>query len=277
MEEREIKVKASGVEKVFHFGALRRQVLKVLHDINMEVSRGEFVAFVGPSGCGKSTLLRILAGLERQTTGTVSIDGKPLERPIGSVGMVFQSYSSFPWLTVKENVEFAFRVSKQMIDREEKEKSVDQMLGLVGLRDFSDYYPSRLSGGMKQRVALARSLVLRPSLLLLDEPFGALDAQTRMLLQDQFKALWAKLDTTVCLVTHDIEEALFLADRIHVLTQRPATIRRIITNPFANNTNAQTRVDPGFLRLKMEIVDEMHDDAEEAMLSERQNRTGGIS
>ncbi|XHR30460.1 MAG: ABC transporter ATP-binding protein [Chthoniobacteraceae bacterium] len=194
--------------------------IPVLRDINLSIQRGEFVAIVGGSGSGKSTLLRIIAGLETSFSGTVELDGKPIEGPDTDRGFVFQEHRLLPWLTVAKNIAFGWR------GRKEKQKElVEAHLNLVGLKGFGAAYPHQLSGGMSQRAAIARSLINRPKVLLMDEPFGALDAFTKIQMQEEVMKIWRAEGTTVILVTHDIEEAVYLADRVLVISNRPGTIR----------------------------------------------------
>ncbi|MFW5978098.1 MAG: ABC transporter ATP-binding protein, partial [Halohasta sp.] len=200
--------------------------LQALADISFEVSTGEFICIVGPSGCGKTTLFRILAGLEAPTSGEVLLDGARVTEPNSDMGIVFQEYHLFPWQTVRENVGFGLQTAG--VDADERERRVDRLVDLVGLEGFADRYPKELSGGMKQRVALARALAIDPSLLLMDEPFGAVDAQTREMLQDELVEIWAETSKTVLFVTHDVEEAVTLADRIVVMGKDPGSVREII-------------------------------------------------
>lgn len=188
----------------------------------MYVKNEEFVSILGPSGCGKSTILRILAGLEEPTSGSVQVSGEEVKGPSAKRGMVFQSYTLFPWLTVRENIEFGLKL-KGMKQKERKEIS-DRYLELVGLERFADSYGKELSGGMKQRVAIARSLANNPEVLLMDEPFGALDAQTKQSMQQLLLDIWKKEKTTIVFITHDIDEALFLSQRIYVMEARPGRI-----------------------------------------------------
>jgi sulfonate transport system ATP-binding protein len=197
--------------------------LVALRDVDLEVAPGEVLAVVGASGCGKSTLLRIVAGLEREHGGTVEVSGRPVAGPGPDRGVVFQEHRLLPWLTVEENVAFAVR----HLDPEARRRTVAEHVALVGLRGFERSYPSQLSGGMAQRVAIARALAPRPGVLLLDEPFGALDAFTRMQMQDEVLRIWEAERTTLVLVTHDIDEAVFLGDRVVVMSSRPGTVRRI--------------------------------------------------
>jgi NitT/TauT family transport system ATP-binding protein len=201
-----------------HFGTGEGSTV-ALNKISFTTHRREFLCVVGPSGCGKSTLVRILAGLEEQTSGDVLLLGKPVVGPGSDRGMVFQSYTLFPWLTVKKNVMFGLEVNGR--GKFEAEQQAKQWLQLIGLEKFADAYPHQLSGGMKQRVAIVRALANQPRILLMDEPFGALDAQTRCRMQAHLLEIWRKIDITIVFITHDLEEAIFLADRILVLSAHP--------------------------------------------------------
>jgi sulfonate transport system ATP-binding protein len=198
--------------------------LIALSRVDLSVQPGEFVVVVGSSGCGKSTLLRIVAGLEAGDEGVVSVSGRPIRGTSRDRGVVFQEPRLFPWLTVQENVAFGLA----QLPLAERHRSVEEHLALVGLTGFENAYPHQLSGGMAQRVAIARALAVRPQLLLLDEPFGALDFFTRLQLQEEILRIWQAEQTTMILVTHDIDEAVFLADRVVILSDRPATVRRIV-------------------------------------------------
>ena len=211
------------------YGSGENAVL-ALDDISMTVENGEFVSILGPSGCGKSTLLRIIDGLLKPSEGEIRIDGRPVSGSGQDRGMVFQSFNLFPWRTVRENVAFGLEVTG--MSKSERRKTADEFIEMVGLGDFKDSYPRELSGGMQQRVGLARALAIDPELLLMDEPFGALDAQTRELMQTELLKIWAKQQKTSIFVTHDIEEAIFLSDRVVVLTSRPGTIGEIVDIPF---------------------------------------------
>jgi len=197
--------------------------LVALQNVELDVQQGEVLAVVGASGCGKSTLLRIIAGLERQHSGSVEVAGAPVSGPGRDRGVVFQEHRLLPWLTVEDNVAFAV----PHLELGERRRTVADHVALVGLQGFERSYPAQLSGGMAQRVAIARALAPRPGVLLLDEPFGALDAFTRMQMQDEVLRIWEAERTTLVLVTHDIDEALFLGDRVVVMTSRPGTVRRI--------------------------------------------------
>jgi len=200
--------------------------VQALEDVDFGVETGEFVCIVGPSGCGKTTLFRILAGLEPASAGEVLLDGRRVTEPTPDMGIVFQEYHLFPWQTVRENV--AFGLQKAGVPANERERRVDHLIDLVGLDGFADSYPKSLSGGMKQRVALTRALAIDPALLLMDEPFGAVDAQTREMLQGELLEIWQETGKTVLFVTHDVEEAVKLADRIVVMGKDPGSIRRVI-------------------------------------------------
>lgn len=200
------------------------QKVDVLKDINLEVQEGEFIAIVGHSGCGKSTLLKIIAGLEKNDTGLVTVDGKEVNGPGMDRGMIFQEHRLFPWMSIEKNVQLGLKG----LSKEEKTKLSDQYLELVKLSEFKKTYPSQLSGGMSQRAAIARSLVSQPEVLLLDEPFGALDALTKIELQEELLKIRERFHNTMLMVTHDIEEAVYLADRIVVMSARPGRIKDVI-------------------------------------------------
>ncbi|QRG07761.1 ABC transporter ATP-binding protein [Xanthobacter dioxanivorans] len=200
--------------------------VSALVDINLKIEEGEFICLLGPSGCGKSTLLKIVAGLIPATHGRMSIDGKAVDGPGPDRAVVFQDYALFPWMTVRDNVEFGLRARGR--SAKERREIADGLLKTVGLADFAARFPHHLSGGMKQRVSIARALAVNPSLLLMDEPFGALDAQTRETLQDELLRIWREYKKTVIFVTHSIEEALYLSDRIVVMTARPGRIKQVI-------------------------------------------------
>ncbi|MFY1645107.1 ABC transporter ATP-binding protein, partial [Methanoculleus bourgensis] len=201
-----------------------------LEGVTLEIRDKEFVCLVGPSGCGKTTLLRIIAGLETPTTGSVTIDGSAVTGPDPKRGMVFQEYSLFPWRRVIDNI--AFGLEMKGVSREERRQTAEYYLKMVGLSRFRDAYPFELSGGMRQRVAIARALANEPDVLLMDEPFGALDAQTRNRMQKELLCLWKKTEKTIVFVTHSVDEAVYLSDRIIVLSPRPGSVQEIITIPW---------------------------------------------
>ncbi|MDH2413087.1 ABC transporter ATP-binding protein [Nocardioides sp. CER19] len=197
-----------------------------LDDVSLEVPAGQFLTLVGPSGCGKSTLLDLVAGLTRPTRGEVTLDGRPVTGPGLDRGVVFQQYALFPWRTALANVEFGLEEKK--VPRKQRTERAREVLGLVGLSAFADRYPHELSGGMKQRVAIARSLAYEPEVLLMDEPYAALDAQTREALQDDLLAIWDRTGTTILFITHGIEEAVYLGQRVAVMTSRPGRIKATV-------------------------------------------------
>lgn len=211
------------VNKVFNSGD--KQVI-ALKDINLQIQQGEFICLLGPSGCGKSTLLNALAGFALPSSGTIQVQGQAVTAPGPERGMVFQEYALFPWMTVAQNIGFGLEIKGTA--KPERDRIVSQLMEKLGLADFAARYPKDLSGGMRQRVAIARILALDSPIMLMDEPFGALDALTRRNLQDELLRIWAELGKTIVFVTHSIEEAVYLADRIVVMTYRPGTIKRDI-------------------------------------------------
>ena len=219
LRQEKIEINIQNLSKVYK---TNNGSFQALENVSLYVKNEEFVSILGPSGCGKSTILRILAGLEEPTSGSVQVSGEEVKGPSAKRGMVFQSYTLFPWLTVRENIEFGLKL-KGMKQKERKEIS-DRYLELVGLERFADSYGKELSGGMKQRVAIARSLANNPEVLLMDEPFGALDAQTKQSMQQLLLDIWKKEKTTIVFITHDIDEALFLSQRIYVMEARPGRI-----------------------------------------------------
>ncbi len=227
MKAREVILQVEGLTKKFQTG---KSDVVALDDISFKTHRREFLCIIGPSGCGKSTLVRILAGLEVASGGKVLLDGHPVNGPGRERGMVFQGYTLFPWLTVRKNVMFGLRMNN--VGRVEAAKQANEWLALIGLERFADAYPNQLSGGMKQRVAIIRALVNRPRILLMDEPFSALDAQTRARMQSYLLEIWKKVDITVVFITHDLDEAIFLADRILVLSAHPGRLQELIEVPI---------------------------------------------
>lgn len=230
---------------------------EALQKVSFQVQPGELVSLLGPSGCGKSTLLGALAGHLAVASGAVQVDGIGVEGPSAERGLVFQHHTLFPWRSVLDNV--AFGLKMQGVPRAEREARARELIALVGLAGFEQRYPSELSGGMQQRVEIARVLINRPRLLLMDEPFGALDALTRVKMQELLLDLWPRLRTTVMFVTHDIDEALFLSDRILVLSPRPGRIIDEITVPFARPRRAEVMTSPEFNRLKRHCLDLLRD------------------
>jgi NitT/TauT family transport system ATP-binding protein len=235
--------------------------VEALRDINFKVHRREFICVLGPSGCGKSTLVRTLAGLEKHSSGEVLLDGKPVQGPGQDRGMVFQGYSLFPWLTVKKNVMFGPEMNGR--GRDEAERDARLWLDLVGLDKFADAYPHQLSGGMRQRVAIARALVNQPRILLMDEPFGALDAMTRARMQTHLLDIWRNIDITVLFITHDLDEAIFLADRILVLKAHPGEVQEVIEVPVPRPRSATSLSSPEFRATKARLEELIHPAAEQ--------------
>ena len=242
------KVSLQGVKKIYQ-GASGDVV--ALNGVDLEIRNNEFVCVVGPSGCGKSTLLNILAGLDKQTEGQVLVDGKPVNGPSGERGVVFQQYALFPWLTVRQNI--AFGLHNKKLPQREIDDLVERYVHMVALEDFLDSYPKELSGGMKQRVALARAYAMHPSLLLMDEPFGALDAQTRAQLQADLLDIWEKENKTCFFITHAVEEAVLLAQRAVIMSARPGRINKIVDVDIPYPRTQQTRLSPRFTELKNDI------------------------
>ena len=253
LKQREVILKVNDLSKVFN---TPKGSTAALNRINFETHRREFLCVVGPSGCGKSTLVRILAGLEQHSSGEVLLDGKPVSEPGSDRGMVFQGYTLFPWLTVRKNVMFGLEINGK--DRYEAERQAMQWLQLVGLEKFAECHPHQLSGGMKQRVAIVRALANQPRLLLMDEPFGALDAQTRARMQAHLMEIWRKIDITIVFITHDLDEAIFLSDRILVLSAHPGEVQELIEVPVPYPRNPGQFITPEFLATKARLEELIH-------------------
>lgn len=228
----------------------------VFEDVSLEIHRREFVCIIGASGCGKSTLIRIVAGLDEATGGEMLLDGKPVSGPGPDRGMVFQGYTLFPWRTVKQNVMFGLEMRGK--SSAEAEGTAREWLDMVGLSSFQDAYPHELSGGMKQRVAIARALANEPRILIMDEPFGSLDALTRARMQAYLLQIWKKVDVTILFITHDLEEAVYLSDRILVMGGRPGGIREFIENPVPRPRAPQQFLTPEFLAVKHRLDELIH-------------------
>jgi NitT/TauT family transport system ATP-binding protein len=230
------------------FGAL-----KVVDDVSYEIHDGEFVSVIGPSGCGKTTMLNIVAGFMQPTRGQVLLDGRPIRAPGPDRGVIFQEYGVFPWLTVRQNIAFGLNLRASRVPPGERAGIVDRYMGLMGLADFADAWPKTLSGGMRQRLALARAYAVRPDFLLMDEPFGALDAQTRSAMQDLLLQVLQAEGKTVMLITHSVEEAIYLSNRIIVMTARPTRIREIVEVPFGYPREESLHEQPGFGQLRSHV------------------------
>jgi NitT/TauT family transport system ATP-binding protein len=250
------KLSVEHLGKTFADG--KREV-EALHDVSFEVSENEFTTIVGTTGCGKSTLLLIAAGLEEQTSGDVFVEGEPIYGPGRDRGMVFQSYTLFPWMTAQQNIDFALREEK--LSKSERREIAQDHLALVGLEAFADAYPSQLSGGMRQRVAIARALCYRPRILLMDEPFGALDAQTRQLMQELLTRVWEQHRLTVLFVTHDIDEAVFLSDRVLVMTCRPGQIKLDVRIDLERPRTFELFADPEFAAYKGKLLGSVREES----------------
>ncbi|MEM7770572.1 MAG: ABC transporter ATP-binding protein [Cyanobacteria bacterium P01_E01_bin.6] len=241
------------VSKVYKQFETRRGALVALKDINMHVEAGELVCAVGASGSGKSTLLRLIAGLDRPTAGTITVDGATVVGPGGDRGMVFQRYTLYPWKTVLKNVEFGLKL--QGMPAAKRRATASEYLDVVGLSQFAQALPKELSGGMKQRVAIARALACQPKILLLDEPFGALDVQTKEVMQQFLLNLWRRTGASILMITHDVEEAVFLSQRMYVMTARPGQIRKEVVIDLPNDRTYETKRQPLFQDYKNDIMD----------------------
>ena len=237
------------LSKSFGYGNARKEVLR---EVSFAVHSGEFVALVGSSGSGKSTVMRLIAGLDQPSAGAISIDGRPVSAPGSDRGMVFQKYSLYPWLTAAQNV--AFGMELQGRSRQEVRERTAYFLEVVGLADAARRLPRELSGGMQQRIAIARALAAEPQVLLLDEPFGALDIQIRESMQEFLRDLWQRTGLTALLITHDLEEALLLAGTVHILAPSPGRIVRSVSVDLDHSSMAHLRVSPSFLALREELA-----------------------
>ncbi|MBC7579553.1 ABC transporter ATP-binding protein [Tardiphaga sp.] len=232
---------------------------RALEPTNLAVEDNDFVTILGPSGCGKSTLLRMVAGLDTPTTGRILLDGKAITGPGADRGMVFQSYTLFPWLTVSENISFGLR--ERGVSLRERNAIAGEWLEKVGLISFANHFPKQLSGGMQQRTAIARALANSPKILLLDEPFGALDNQTRALMQELLLGIWERERKTVIFVTHDIEEAVFLASRVVVMSARPGRVKADVTVDLPHPRHYTVKTSPAFSVLKARLTEEIRGEA----------------
>ena len=253
LKAREVILEVKHLEKVYRPG---NGAVTALRDISFRTHRREFLCIIGPSGCGKSTLARILAGLEPHSGGEVLLDGRPITGPGRDRGMVFQGYTLFPWLTVKRNVMFGLEMNGMGVSDADREARL--WLELVGLERFADAWPHELSGGMKQRVAIARALVNQPRILLMDEPFGALDAQTRTRMQSHLLEIWRNVDITIVFITHDLDEAIFLADRILVLKAHPGEVQELIEVPVPRPRGAEQYTSAEFLATRARLEALIH-------------------
>ncbi len=242
------KIAFRGVSCVFDLGGAP---FRAVSEVDLDIADGEIVTLVGPSGCGKSTLMNMVAGLLEPTAGAVTVDGEPVHGPGPERGVIFQQYALFPWLTVRENVAFGLEIAGRA--RAERERVVARCLDLVGLTAFADALPKTLSGGMKQRCAIARAYAVDPKVLLMDEPFGALDALTRVHMQDQLLQTWSRDRRTILFITHDVEEAVYLAHRVVVMAARPGRVHRVVPVDLPYPRTEALRLSTGFQRLRNQV------------------------
>ncbi len=254
IKERPVVTSVRGLGKTFV--SPQGESIRVLEDINFDVHRREFIMVIGPSGCGKSTLIRMIAGLDTPTDGEMLMGDERIKGPGPERGMVFQSYALFPWLTVEKNVMFGMEACG--VGPNQTKREAMQWLSMVGLCPYANHYPHQLSGGMKQRVAIARALANKPRVLLMDEPFGALDAQTRCKMQSYLLQIWQKVNVTIIFITHDLDEAVYLADRVVVLGRNPGHIKEIIEVPVPRPRHADQLMSPEFLATKQRLEELIH-------------------
>ncbi len=236
-------------------------VRRILDQVSFKVHKREFLSIIGPSGCGKSTVIRMMACLEDITDGLILVDGYPVSEPGADRGMVFQKYTLFPWLTVKKNIMFGLEVGGA--SKFDAERDALQWLDIVGLEPYADLYPAQLSGGMQQRVAIARALANKPKVLLMDEPFGALDAQTRAKMQAYLLQIWKKIDITIIFITHDLDEAVYLSDRVLVLEANPGRVQELVEVPVSRPRSPDQFLSPEFLTTKIHLEELIHPSAKE--------------
>lgn len=260
MDGNEVVISMKQLSKTF---TKDRREIKALEGFNLDVKEGEFICLLGPSGCGKTTVLRIVADLETASSGQVIVRGKSNGAQEQAKGMVFQEFALFPWRTVRKNIEFGLEI-KRMPEAEMRKMS-SELIELVGLKGFEDAHPKELSGGMKQRVGIARALANNPKVLLMDEPFGSLDAQTRNLMQKELLRIWAATNKTILFVTHSVDEAVFLADKIVVMTARPGRVREIID---VGLPRPRDRTSQEFIKVRGKVLTELDEEFEKARAKE---------
>jgi NitT/TauT family transport system ATP-binding protein len=263
------RIDCRNIGVVFGSGDAQTEAVK---DVSITVEPHEFVSLIGPSGCGKSSLLSIVAGFTKPTRGTATLDGVPIRKPGAERGVVFQQYSLFPWLRVRENVEFGQKMAG--VSRAKRESTARTLLGLAGLLAFENHYPDQLSGGMKQRIGIVRALAANPQVLLMDEPFGALDTQTRTVMQEILTNMWQRFRLSVLFITHDIEEAVFLSDRIYVMTARPGRVKAEIRVPLPRPRTPAMFDTPEFVELVHRLKNLIREESLAAMGSEL--ASGGV-
>lgn len=256
-------LEVKNVEKIFNVDEMGLLKVEALKDINLTVSKGEFISIIGPSGCGKSTIFGIIGGLIEASSGDVRIKGEIVKGPHPSIGVVFQEESAFPWLTTLENVEFGLRMYG--VNKKERRAKARDMIELVGLSGFENHYPGELSGGMRQRVAIARTLVMEPEIILMDEPFGALDEQTRLILGEELLRIWEKIRATILFITHSISEAVMLSDLVFVMSGRPGRFKKIITVDIPRPRSSFVISTERFTEITDEIWHELKEEAAKGM------------
>jgi NitT/TauT family transport system ATP-binding protein len=247
------------------FGSAQQRV-HAINDVSLHVAPGEFVSIIGPSGCGKSTLLNVVAGFSQATQGEALLDGRKITGPGSDRGVVFQQYSLFPWMSVRRNVEFGLKM--QNVAPNKRETTARTLLGLAGLLAFENHYPDQLSGGMKQRVGIVRALATSPQVMLMDEPFGALDSQTRVVMQQILTNMWQRMRLSVLFITHDIEEAIFLSDRVYVMTARPGRIKAEIEIPLPRPRTAEMMSSVAFTQVLHKLRNLIREESLAAMGNE---------
>ncbi|MEO8021514.1 ABC transporter ATP-binding protein [Polaromonas sp.] len=247
------------------FGSAQQRV-HAINDVSLHVAPGEFVSIIGPSGCGKSTLLNVVAGFSQATQGEALLDGRKITGPGSDRGVVFQQYSLFPWMSVRRNVEFGLKMQNVAPNR--RETTARTLLGLAGLLAFENHYPDQLSGGMKQRVGIVRALATSPQVMLMDEPFGALDSQTRVVMQQILTNMWQRMRLSVLFITHDIEEAIFLSDRVYVMTARPGRIKAEIEIPLPRPRTAEMMSSMAFTQVLHKLRNLIREESLAAMGNE---------
>lgn len=260
--EQKLKLQVRHLNKIFE--DTKGGEVVALRDVSLEVRESEFVMIVGPSGCGKTTLINVIGGLETASSGEVLLEGRPVKGPGADRGMVFQGYSLFPWLTVQKNVEFGLKMKK--VSTAQRAEKAKEYIDLVGLAGFENALPRQLSGGMKQRVAIARTLANEPEVLLMDEPFGALDAQTRVVMQELLAKISRTTGTTILFITHDIDEAVLLGQRIYVMSRRPGTVREVVEVNIPGERDHNSLVLPEFLATKKRIMDMLWQESNDAAM-----------
>lgn len=255
------KLKAANISMKFR--TRRGTEVTAVDDLSLEVGDREFISIVGPSGCGKSTLLRVIAGLVEPSAGEVLLDGRRIDGPSAERGMVFQSYTLFPWLTVRGNVEFGSHL--KAMSAAQRTQTAQEYIEMVGLQGFEHHYPKELSGGMMQRVAIARALANDPKVLLMDEPFGALDAQTRIIMQELLVNLWQRTPKTILFVTHDIDEAIFLSERVYIMTARPGRIKQTLVVDLPHSRSLDLVTEPLFIEMKRAVLNSIKEEGLKAI------------